>query len=317
MTEQAMDGRQRADVPEMVVLRPRLSERVWGFEKLPDFLEQPKPGRPVGEAWLTAMECVDEHSGLTLAELVRRWPEEFNAADGEFPLLMKWLFPREKLSVQVHPNDAEAQERGEPRGKTECWYVLRAELGASVAVGFREEVSRDEIERAIADGTLEERLAYIPVKAGDMVYLEAGTIHAMGPGVVVLETQQYSDTTYRLYDYGRPRELHLERGLAVTKQRTGSGLIKPVQHEGFVRLMESPYFAVDRFGVAEGESSPLGVTGKMQILVALEPGSSVRLRSGAVRELPAGHAVVLPASSAAGAELAGTRKCEVVRVFVP
>lgn len=311
-----------ATAPEMVVLRPRLSERIWGFTELPAFLPQPEPGKPVGEAWLTAVECVAEGdgaaSGMTLGELTRRWPAEFAAVgEGEFPLLMKWLFPREKLSVQVHPNDAEAQEHGEPRGKTECWYVLRAELGASVAVGFREEVSRDEIERAIADGTLEERLAYIPVKAGDMVYLEAGTIHAMGPGVVVLETQQYSDTTYRLYDYGRPRELHLERGLAVTKQRTGSGLIMPVQHEGFVRMMESPYFAVDRFGVAEGESSPLGVTGKMQILVALEPGSSVRLRSGAVRELPAGHAVVLPASSAAGAELAGTRKCEVVRVFVP
>lgn len=319
---ESVKEREGATAPEMVVLRPRLSERIWGFTELPEFLPQPEPGKPVGEAWLTAVECVAEGdgaaSGMTLGELTRRWPAEFAAVgEGEFPLLMKWLFPREKLSVQVHPNDAEAQEKGEPRGKTECWYVLSAEPGATVAVGFREEISREEIERAIADGTLENRLEYIPVKAGDMVYLEAGTIHAMGPGVVVLETQQYSDTTYRLYDYGRPRELHLERGLAVTKQRTGSGLIKPVEHEGFVRLMESPYFVVDRFRVGSDERRPLGLAGRMQILVALGEGAEVRLGSGAVRELPVGHAVVLPALAGAAAELLGTRAAEVVRVSVP
>jgi mannose-6-phosphate isomerase len=324
---QPVSGREGAAAPEIVVLRPRLSERIWGFTELPKFLPQPEPGKPVGEAWLTAAECVAESSGeasgLTLQELTRRWPAQFGAVgDGEFPLLMKWLFPREKLSVQVHPNDEQARAVGEPRGKTECWYVLSAEPGATVAVGFseknsREEISREEIARAIADGTLESRLRYIPVKAGDMVYLEAGTIHAMNPGVVVLETQQYSDTTYRLYDYGRPRELHLERGLAVTRPRTASGLVAPVEHDGFVRLVESPYFVVDRFRLAEGSPMSLEMESKMQILVALSEGASLRLRAGVTRELPAGYAVVLPASSAESTLLEGTRVAEVIRVFVP
>ena len=311
-----------AAAPEAVVLRPRLSERVWGFTELPGFLPQPEPDKPVGEAWLTAVECVaegwGEASGLTLKELTRRWPAEFGAAgDGGFPLLMKWLFPREKLSVQVHPDDEQARAIGEPRGKTECWYILSAAPGATVALGFSEEITREEIARAIADETLERRLRYVPVKAGDMVYLEAGTVHALNPGVVVLETQQYSDTTYRLYDYGRPRELHLERGLTVLKQRTGSGLAKAVAHDGFVRLVESPYFAVDRLRVGDAPEGALGLAGKMQILVALSGGTSLHLRSGAVRGLPTGCAVVLAASSAAEAALAGTPGAEVIRVSVP
>ena len=140
---------------------------------------------------------------MTLGEVTREWPKEFGAEQpGEFPLLMKFLFPREWLSVQVHPNDAEAQAIGQPRGKNECWYVLSAEPDAKLALGFREKMTPAEIERAIHEGTLESKLQYVPVKAGDMVYVEAGTIHAIGPGMVVLETQQYSDTTYRLYDYG-------------------------------------------------------------------------------------------------------------------
>lgn len=311
-------GEQRLKaVPEMVVLRPRLSERVWGFEKLPAFLEQPQPGKPVGEAWLTAMECVDQETGLTLGELTRQWPTEFGAVDGSgFPLLMKWLFPREKLSVQVHPNDEQARAVGEPRGKTECWYVLSADPGATVSVGFEEEISREEIARAIADGTLESKMRYLPVKSGDMVYLEAGTMHAMNPGVVVLETQQYSDTTYRLYDYGRPRELHLERGLAVTNVESRSGLMAPEERDGFMRLASSPYFAVDRFKLPDGGAG-LGMPGKMQILVALQSGAAVRLASGPIRELPTGLGVVLPASSTRGCTLEGAIGVEVIRVSVP
>ena len=317
-TAESVSGQHNECALEAVVLRPRLSERIWGFEKLPDFLEQPQPGRPVGEAWLTAMECVDVSTGESLGELTRRCPEEFGAVGGhEFPLLMKWLFPREKLSVQVHPDDSQAQAVGEPRGKTECWYVLSAEPGATVAVGFNDHISHEEIEGAIANGTLEARLRNLPVKAGDMVFLEAGTVHAMNPGVVVLETQQYSDTTYRLYDYGRPRELHLERGLAVTKMDTRSGLIAPEQHDGFTRLAASPFFVVDRFDVAAGKPLGLGLGRRMQILVALGDGAAVELASGLSRKLPVGNAVVLPASSARDCLLKGTQTTQVIRVAVP
>jgi mannose-6-phosphate isomerase len=307
--------RQSNEFPETIVLRPWLSERIWGCTELPAFLEQPKPGHPVGEAWLTSVDCVVEGDGdITLGEITRKWPREFSADQpGEFPLLMKFLFPREWLSVQVHPNDTEAQAIGQPRGKNECWYVLSAEPDAKLALGFREELTPEQMERAIHEGTLESKLQYVPVKAGDMVYVEAGTIHAIGPGMVVLETQQYSDTTYRLYDYGRPRELHLKDGLAVTKPRTGSGLVAPVEQDGFTRLISTPYFIVDRFQMAAGSSSDLQLSGKMQILVALHDGASVRTSGGSRVPLPAGHAVVLPGREGVRYTLEGTSVAEVIR----
>ena len=303
--------------PEIVVLRPLLSERIWGCMELPEFLEQPKPGHPVGEAWLTSVDCaVEGWSSATLGEVTREWPKEFGAEQpGEFPLLMKFLFPREWLSVQVHPNDAEAQAIGQPRGKNECWYVLSAEPDAKLALGFREEITPEEIERAIHEGMLESKLQYVPVKAGDMVYVEAGTIHAIGPGMVVLETQQYSDTTYRLYDYGRPRDLHLKDGLAVTKVQTKAALVAPVEQDGFTRLISSPYFVVDRFETAGGSSKALGLSGRMQILVALSEGASVRAGDGERVRLPAGRAVLLPGRENARFLLEGAGKAEVIRVF--
>jgi mannose-6-phosphate isomerase len=315
-TAEVQEHKQVGEAPEIVVLRPWLSERIWGCMELPEFLEQPKPGHPVGEAWLTSVECVVEgQKNATLGELTREWPKEFGAEQpGEFPLLMKFLFPREWLSVQVHPNDAEAQAIGQPRGKNECWYVLSAEPGAKLALGFEGEITNAEIERAIHEGTLESRLQYVPVKAGDMVYVEAGTIHAIGPGMVVLETQQYSDTTYRLYDYGRPRELHLKEGLAVTKAQTKSGLVAPVEQDGFTRLIRSPYFVVDRFWTSAGSAKDLGLSRDMQILVALNEGASVRTADGAGVQLPAGRAVVLPRRANSQYVLEGTAKAEVIRV---
>ena len=274
-----------------VALRPIVKERVWGVERLPKWYPQPEPGRPVGEAWLTAAECEAE-TGETLGELARGNPAAFGADTNGFPLLIKMLFPREKLSVQVHPNDAEAQAVGHPRGKTECWYIVQAEPGATVAVGLKEPMTGEQVRAAIADQTLEGKLRHLPVKAGDMVYVDAGTVHAIGPGVTVLETQEYSDITYRLYDYGRPRELHVEQGLAVVRNSNEAGLLAPVAKHGFVRLVASPYFVVDRFSV-DGEAE-LGDVGKMQILVALEDGCSVGTTA-----LPAGWAVVVPAAETA------------------
>lgn len=316
--DRASGGQRETDAgPEPVVLQPWLSERIWGATKLPAFLEQPKPGHPVGEAWLTSVDCaVEGQTGLTLGEITRRWAKEFEAdGAGEFPLLMKFLFPHEWLSVQVHPDDVEAQKLGQPRGKNECWYVLSAERDARLALGFREEITREEMERAIQEGTLESKLRYVPVKAGDMVYVEAGTIHAIGPGMVVLETQQYSDTTYRLYDYGRPRELHLRDGLAVTKTKTKAGLVAPEQHDGYTRLIRTPYFVVDRFEAGAARSRELGLPGRMQILVALSEGASLRGSGGEEFAVPSGRAVVLPGRRDAEYVLDGN--AEVIRVFKP
>ncbi len=299
-----------------VSLRPIFSERVWGVERLPQWYAQPEPGKPVGEAWLTAETCVvdaGEFEGVSLAELTKRYPEAFaGGATAEFPLLVKTLFPREKLSVQVHPNDAQAGALGLGRGKTECWYVLSAEPGAELALGFREEISAEEIRAAIADGTLEEKLNYLPVKAGDMVFVDAGTVHSIGPGMVVLETQEYSDITYRLYDFGRPRELHVDAGLAVTRTTSSAGLVAPVAMDEFTRLVASDYFVVDRFGASDA-GVPLGLSGKMQMLFALGEGASVESAAGSVRIDP-WRVVVLPAE---GVEYALRGVGEVIRIAQP
>jgi mannose-6-phosphate isomerase len=299
-----------------VSLRPIFSERIWGVETLPKWYPQPEAGKPVGEAWLTAESCVVDAGaleGVSLAELTKRYPKAFaGGGTAEFPLLVKTLFPREKLSVQVHPNDAQAGALGLGRGKTECWYVLAAEPGAELALGFREEISAEEIRAAIADGTLEGKLRYLPVKAGDMVFVDAGTVHSIGPGMVVLETQEYSDITYRLYDFGRPRELHVDAGLAVTRTTSGAGLVAPVAMDGFTRLVASDYFVVDRFGLSGGVA-PLGLRDKMQMLFALGEGAWVESAAGSVR-LDPWRVVVLPAE---GVEYALRGAGEVIRIAQP
>jgi len=241
----------------------------------------------VGEAWLTGPQCVIEtgaFAGRTLTSVA-------SEAGGEFPLLVKLLFPNEKLSVQVHPDDAQAQAVGEARGKTECWYVLEAEPGAYVSLGLKKGVAVSDVAASVADGTMESLIEQVPVSVGDMLFVDAGTVHAIGPGVVLLETQQTSDVTYRLYDYGRPRELHLEKGIAVIKTETAAGKVAPRVMDGFTRLIEQKYFVVDRFDVAEGEVK-VAMSGA-GCLVGLS-GQGVVKTADAEVEILRGQAVVVP-----------------------
>jgi len=168
-------------------------EKPWGRTDLwPGFGDVPDGGAPVGEIWFE------------------------DPRGGDPVLLVKYLFTSEKLSVQVHPDDAEARARGYPRGKDEAWVVLAAEPHATIAIGTLEVMSRDELRAAALDGSIEGRLDWKAVKAGDCYYSPAGTVHAIGPGLTLVEVQQNVDLTYRLYDYGRPRELHLDDGIAVS-----------------------------------------------------------------------------------------------------
>ena len=216
----------------------------------------------MGEAWLTGPESVVETgrvTGQTLAAVAAELCRLQLWAAAEFPLLVKLLFPSDKLSVQVHPDDAQAQAMGQPRGKTECWYVLEAEPGATIALGLKPGATADAVRAAIADGTLEELMEWVPVAVGDMVFVDAGTVHAIGPGVVLLETQQTCDITFRMYDYGRPRELHVEQALQVMKTKTAAGKVAPRKMDGFTRLIEQKYFVVDRYDLAEMEAVSLGL----------------------------------------------------------
>jgi mannose-6-phosphate isomerase len=219
--------------------------------------------------------------------------------DGEFPLLVKLLFPNEKLSVQVHPDDKHAQAMGQARGKTECWYVLEAKPGAAVALGLKDGATAKHVEKAVADATLEELLEWVPVEKGDMIFVDAGTVHAIGPGMVLLETQQTSDTTFRLYDYGRPRELHLEQGLKVMKHKTRAGKVKPREMAGFTRLIEEQYFTVDRFELEKFEemglemNTPGCLVGLKGTVAVITPGDEVELTPGQAVVVPQGWGEVI------------------------
>jgi mannose-6-phosphate isomerase len=170
-------------------------------------------------------------------------------------LLIKTIFAREKLSVQVHPDDAMAQKYGQPRGKTECWYALAAEPGAQVAAGIKPGVSLEQIKAGIHDGTLEESLNILPIAAGDMIYVDAGTVHAIWPGSILLETQQNCDITYRMYDYGRPRELHIDKSLEATRLVTRAGKVPPRVLADRTVLIDVEYFRVERLPVAGRRAS--------------------------------------------------------------
>ncbi len=215
-----------------------------------------------------------------------------------FPLLMKILFPQEKLSVQVHPGDAMAREEGEPHGKTECWYALEAAPGAAVALGLRAGTSLEQMQSAIESKTLEDLLEWVPVAKGDMIFVDAGTIHAVGPGVVLLETQQNSDMTYRLYDYGRPRELHLEKGLKAARLQTAAGKVAPQIEDDYAQLVQSNYFRVDRFELdakeTEGFLSP-AAEGAVQLIFVAGGSGALLCGSEAPIQLRRGDLAVVPA----------------------
>jgi mannose-6-phosphate isomerase len=269
-------------------LKPWFSERPWGKKSLRPWYADTGTTELVGEAWLTGPQCVVEtgsFAGRTLASVATE-------LGGEFPLLVKLLFPAEKLSVQVHPDDAQAKALGETRGKTECWYVLEAEPGAVVALGLKSGSDTEVVRAAVADGTMESLLDWVPVSVGDMLFVDAGTVHAIAPGVVLFETQQTSDVTYRLYDYGRPRELHLEKGLQVIKTKTAAGKVKPRVMNGFTRLIDQRYFVVDRFEIAGAGEMAVDFSGP-GCLVALS-GSAVVISEHGQVELKIGEAVVVP-----------------------
>lgn len=166
-------------------------ERVWGRRDIPAGFPALGPDVPVGEIW-------------------------FEPPAGA-PLLVKYLFTAERLSIQVHPDDAAARAKGLPHGKDEAWYIIDAAPGARIGLGLTREVSREALRAAALDGSIEALLDWRPVTAGQLLHSPAGTIHAIGGGIALIEIQQNLDLTYRLYDYGRPRELHLEEGVAVAQ----------------------------------------------------------------------------------------------------
>ena len=243
------------------LIEPRFDERVWGFKDLRPWFDRVAQDQPLGEAWLTGDDCLvasGPHQGERLATLFAEMPQEMlgeNAPTAESPLLIKVIFAREKLSVQVHPDDQMAHKYGEPRGKTECWYVLEAQPGAEVAVGLKPGTTVEQVRAGIEVHTLENLLNPVPVATGDVVFVDAGTVHAIWPGSILLETQQNCDLTYRMYDYGRGRELHIEKSLEAMKLVTRAGKIPARRLADRTILIDVEYFRVERIPVAGARKS--------------------------------------------------------------
>jgi mannose-6-phosphate isomerase len=197
-------------------LERRYVEKPWGRSELPAMFDPPE-GKRIGEVWFTS--------------------------DADLPLLAKYIFTSERLSIQVHPNDEQACARGLKQGKSECWYIVDAQPGATLGLGLKREVARAQLRQAALDGSIEELMDWRSVRAGDFVFVPSGTIHAIGTGISLLEFQQNSDVTYRLYDYARPRELHLDEGIAVSNPEPfPDELVQHLSANEQRTLVDGPHF---------------------------------------------------------------------------
>jgi mannose-6-phosphate isomerase len=219
-------------------------EKVWGAPETEPWFRNPLR-RNIGEIWFAASDSA--------------------------PLLVKLLFTSDNLSVQVHPDDAYAREHHNSRGKTEIWHVMRAEPESRVAVGLRETVTPERLRDAALSGEIMELLNWTPARSGDTFFVPAGAIHAIGGGLVLCEIQQHSDMTYRLYDYGRGRELHLDRALSVS-------IPEPFAARTTLPF-ECPYFRADRLTVAGSWSSSFDTApvspARNTLYIALEGNGSI------------------------------------------
>ncbi|MFQ5695451.1 MAG: type I phosphomannose isomerase catalytic subunit [Terriglobia bacterium] len=319
----------------LFALRPEFHARPWGRHELAPLYERPAGSTdPIGEVWLTSLECrvqgaASPRAEETLAELwARLSATERGAALAQverFPLLVKFLFTSEKLSIQVHPGDDYARRHeGEPWGKSETWHVVAAAPEAAVYVGVNPDISRAQLAALFAKPQgLERALVRHPLQAGDQVYVPAGTLHTIGPGLVLCEIQQYSDLTYRVYDYdrlgldARPRALHLEKARAVVRHPAPeAGRVKPRPLAGGRGrlLVTSPYFAVEKYEATEPLALPREPAHFDLLVFCAGQGRVATARDRAGYQ--AGAALLVTAD-AGPVEVLPSSRSELLRAYVP
>jgi mannose-6-phosphate isomerase len=223
-------------------LKPRFLEKVWGSTRLEPWFRDTK--EKIGEVWFESVE--------------------------NLPLLVKFLFTSENLSIQVHPGDVFARAHESSRGKTEMWHVLAAEPGAKIAAGFRKPLTEEQLRAAALSGEIENLLEWFEAAPGDTFFIPAGTVHAIGAGLTLCEIQQHSDVTYRLYDYGRPRELHLDRAIAVSHRGPNAARQQPSNEV----LVSCDHFVTERIRVDQTTRyQPLA--DRSQLLIVIEGRGSI------------------------------------------
>lgn len=298
----------------LIFTKPVFHEKIWGGRRLETDFGYHIPQGPIGECWAIsahpAGDCLVEggaYAGRYLSDLWQNEHQLFEGAKGDrFPLLIKILDAKENLSVQVHPDDAYAAEHENGSlGKRECWYVLSAEPGTQIVVGQRAH-NREEFAEMVREGRWDDLLYKVPIKAGDFFRIEPGTIHAIQGGTMVLETQQSSDVTYRVYDYDRRqpdgslRELHIPQTLDVVNYDMPlpkSGEVTAPEVDGITRLMSCPNFDVVRVRVSDGSPATLSQTHPFVCVSVVEgEGGTVTTPLGEV-PLRKGSHFVAPARS--------------------
>jgi mannose-6-phosphate isomerase len=304
--------------------QPKLLPKIWGGQRLKAWSKSLPAGQALGESWEiydrpgdSALVASGPLKGQSLQELIKEFgprllgQREFEKGHAFFPLMLKLIDANEALSVQVHPDDEQALRMVGPHelGKTEMWLVLEAAQGASVVAGFKPGVTREAFSAALKEGKLEGVLQEFPVKAGDRIFIPAGRVHAIGKGCLMAEVQQNSDTTYRVYDYGRlengkPRDLHVKEALECIRFDAAMASLPKLAPPGPVTC---DYFHVELIeaGKRQALRSP---EPSFQILLGIQGRARIHSAS-ATEELGPGDALLIPASVDAGFEAleAGTK----------
>ncbi len=316
------------------LLNAVVKAKIWGGRNLEGVLGKKLPDQDlIGETWEAWEGCTianGEHQGKTLASLIERDAAGIlgsAAADARFPLLFKFIDAQDDLSVQVHPDDAEAQamER-QPFGKTEAWYVLHAEPGAKLILGFNQEVTPERVAASIKDKTLVDLLAFVPVERGDVLFVPAGTVHAIGKGIVLAEIQENSDITYRLYDWGREakgRELHIAQSLDVlgygrmTGPKIPAAVIPGRQFDRHY-LVACRYFALELLHI-HSPRPEFRLNGGFHILSAIKGGARLVFGKDFKQDLVVtqGQTVLIPAGLEMYALAPMGALTELLRAYVP
>lgn len=293
---------------------PILKERLWGGEKLKTEFGKPVVSKTTGESWELSTVKGDisvisngDLKGQKLTDVIDAAPMDILGAlvckrfGTDFPLLFKFLDAREDLSIQVHPNDDLAQKRHNSFGKTEMWYVMQADVNAEIIVGFKENSSQDEYLMHLENKKLTSLLNQIPVNAGDVFFLETGTVHAIGAGILIAEIQQTSDITYRLYDFdrtdadGNKRELHVDLSLEAInyqKQETNKIYFKEPNRSNLI--VDCPYFTTNFIPLTE--KIEIQKSGNSFTVYMCVDGNFEIDCNGVVHEYKKGDTILIPAS---------------------
>ncbi len=296
--------------------KPIFKDKIWGGDKIKSVMGMDYGSLPnCGEAWIVSGVENDSSevtngflAGNELNELVEVYMGElvgesnFERFGNEFPVLVKILDARDWLSVQVHPDDQLAEERGLGRGKTEMWYVLDAEPGSELISGFSKSISKEEFQQRINSGTIKEVMNYEEVKKGDLFFMPAGRVHALGPGILLAEIQETSDTTYRIYDWdrtddkGNPRALHIEESIDAIDYTKSEEAKSPYtkKQKGTTPLVKCEHFTTSLIEVSEPIAKDYSALDSFIILICLE--GAVRIESEAgVEILTKGETILVPA----------------------